>query len=163
MQQAHAYIAVDVVVFAVDGNRLETLLVKIRDGVFAGRWAFPGGLVGVGESLEQVARRELGAVTGKSNVYLEQLRTFGEPDRDSGARVVSTAYVALLPRKLAPRAVERYADAAWFPMQRLPALAYDHDEMVRFAIERLRAKLAYSNIVYGLLPPEFTLGQLQEI
>lgn len=161
--QAHAYVAVDVVIFAVAGDRLETLLVEIHDGPFAGGWAFPGGLVGVGESLERVAMRELGAVTGREDVYLEQLRTFGDPQRDPGARVVSTAYFALLPTKVEPRIAPRYARAAWFPTRRLPALAYDHEEMARLALERLRAKLGYSNIVYGLLPREFTLGQLQEI
>ena len=161
--QAHAAIAVDVVIFAVGGDRLDTLLVKVRDGSFAGRWAFPGSLVGIGESLEEVARRELGLVTGESGVYLEQLFTFGDPGRDPSARVVSTAYLALLPAEVAPRATGRYAEATWFPVARLPPLAYDHDAMAGRALERLRAKLAYSNIVYGLLPGEFTLGQLQEM
>jgi 8-oxo-dGTP diphosphatase len=161
--QAHAAIAVDVVIFAVGGDCLDTLLVKVRDGSFAGRWAFPGSRVGVGESLEEVARRELDAVTAESGVYLEQLFTFGDPSRDPSARVVSTAYLALLPTEVAPRTPGRYAEATWFPVSRLPPLAYDHDAMARRALERLRAKLAYSNIVYGLLPGEFTLGQLQEM
>jgi 8-oxo-dGTP diphosphatase len=166
-EQAHAYVAVDVAVFAVGGARspggLEMLLVKVRDGEFAGRWAFPGSLVGVGESLEQVAKRELAAVTGASGAYLEQLFTFGDPERDPRARGVSTAYLALLPAEVVPRTSGRYAEATWFPARALPALAYDHDAMARQALERLRAKLAYSNIVYGLLPREFTLRQLQEI
>jgi 8-oxo-dGTP diphosphatase len=161
--RAHAYIAVDVVIFTIDGGKLATLLVKIREGAFAGRWAFPGSLVRADESLEEVAIRELGAITGRSDVVLEQLRTFGDRDRDPQARVVSTAYLALLSEKSPPRVAERYADAAWLPAGALPSLAYDHDEMARRAVERLRAKLAYSNIVYGLLPAEFTLGQLQEV
>lgn len=161
--QAHAYVAVDVVILTIDEGALVTLLVKVREGPFAGRWAFPGSLVGVGESLEEVAVREVKAITDRDDVYLEQLRTFGDRDRDPQARVVSTAYLGLMARREEPRLSERYADAAWRRVDRLPRLAYDHDEMARVALERLRAKLAYSNIVYGLLPPEFTLGELQGV
>jgi 8-oxo-dGTP diphosphatase len=153
--QRHAAIAVDVVIFSIDAGRLSTMLVRIGAGPFAGRWAFPGSLVRVDEALEEVAVRELRAITGRDDVYLEQLRTFGEPDRDPRARVVSTAYLALMPRPVPPRVNERYTAAAWFEAARLPRLAYDHDDMAR-------AKLAYSNIVYGLLGPEFTLGELQD-
>jgi 8-oxo-dGTP diphosphatase len=159
--QAHAFIAVDVVIFTIDAGALATLLVKIREGPFAGRWAFPGSLVGVDESLEEVAVRELRAITGRADIYLEQLRTFGDRDRDPQARVVSTAYLGLMPRREDPQVSERYAGASWFRVDRLPQLAYDHDEMARAAVERLRAKLGYTNIVYGLLAPEFTLGELQ--
>lgn len=161
--QAHAYIAVDVVIFTIDAGGLATLLVKIREGPHAGAWAFPGSLVGVDESLEAVAERELRAITGRDDVYLEQLRTFGERDRDPQARVVSTAYLGLMPHREDPRVNARYAEASWFPVDRLPRLAYDHEEMARTALERLRAKLGYSNIVYGLLAPDFTLGELQDV
>lgn len=162
-QQAHAYVAVDVIVFTIDAGELEALLVKVRQGPFAGRWAFPGSLVGVGESLEQVAVRELTQRTGLEGVYLEQLRTFGDPDRDPQARVVSTAYFALVARKDLVRTSGKYADVDWFPVRSLPPLAYDHGAMARCALARLRAKLEYTNIVYSLLPREFTLGELQEI
>jgi 8-oxo-dGTP diphosphatase len=161
--QAHAYLAVDVIVMTVAARELVALLVKVGEGPFAGRWAFPGGLVGLGESLEQAARRELNAQTGLRDLYLEQLGTFGDPDRDPRARVVSTAYFALVRGKGAVRASGRYAGVGWFPMRRLPRLAYDHNEMARVALGRLRAKVEYSNIVYSLLPPEFTLGDLQEV
>jgi 8-oxo-dGTP diphosphatase len=161
--QLHAYIAVDVVLFTVDAE-LGTLLVKVRDGAFAGRWAFPGRLVGVGESLEEVATRELRALSGVDDIYLEQLRTFGRPDRDPQARVVSTAYFGLAPAAGTLHRAPRYAEAAVFPVRRLPLpLAYDHEDMAACALDRLRSKLAYSNIVYGLLPVEFTLGELQEV
>jgi 8-oxo-dGTP diphosphatase len=96
-------------------------------------------------------------------VYLEQLRSFGDPGRDPQARVISTAYFALVPAKERVAGSTKYADVGWFPVRRLPRLAYDHDAIARAALERLRAKLAYTNIVYGLLPAEFTLGELQEI
>lgn len=161
--QAHAYLAVDVIVMTVEAGELLALLVKVGEGPFAGSWAFPGGLVGLGESLEEAARRELNAQTGLRDLYLEQLGTFGEPQRDPRARVVSTAYFALVRSKEVVRAGERYAAVGWFPMRRLPRLAYDHNEMARLALQRLRAKVTYSNIVYSLLPAEFTLGELQRV
>jgi len=161
--QAYAYLAVDVIVFTVDERDLKALLVKIRGGPFAGKWAFPGGMVGIAEPLDTAAERELTAQTGLDDLYLEQLRTFGKPDRDPRARVVSTAYFALAPRKAVRRSGGRYADVAWFPVRRLPPLAYDHDTMVAHALERLRSKLEYTNIVYSLLPAEFTLGELQDL
>jgi 8-oxo-dGTP diphosphatase len=115
------------------------------------------------ESLEDAARRELSAKTGLRGVYLEQLRSFGDPGRDPQARVISTAYFALVPAKEMVQGSAKYTDVGWFPVRRLPRLAYDHDAIARTALERLRAKLAYTNIVYGLLPVEFTLGELQGI
>jgi 8-oxo-dGTP diphosphatase len=161
--QAHAYLAVDVVIMTADARELLALLVKVKDGPFAGQWAFPGGLVGLGESLDQAAQRELEEQTGLSDVYLEQLRTFGDPQRDPRARVVSTAYFALVRGKETVRTTGKYADVAWFPLRQLPQLAYDHNEIARHALERLRAKVEYTNIVYGLLSREFTLGELQDV
>jgi 8-oxo-dGTP diphosphatase len=160
---AHAAVAVDVVILTTDAGELSALLVEVKDGPFAGRWAFPGSLVGAGESLEEVAIREFRATTGLSDIYLEQLRTFGDPRRDPRGRVVATAYCALVPNQGVVKGGGRYGDVAWFPVRRLPPLAYDHDEMARCALERLRGKLAYTNIVYGLLPAEFTLRELQDV
>lgn len=161
--EAHPYVAVDVVVFAIADGTLEVLLVRVGEGPHAGRWAFPGGLVGLGESLDQAAMRALTRKTGLKGLYLEQLRTFGDPGRDPRGRVVSTAYFALVSRKDAVRTSRRYAGVGWFPFRSLPELAYDHRAVARCALARLRAKLAYTNIVYGLLPREFTLGELQGI
>ena len=161
--QAHAYLAVDVVIMTVDARQLFGLLVKVKEGPCGGQWAFPGGLVGLGESLDQAAQRELEVQTGLRDVYLEQLRTFGDPERDPRARVVSTAYFALVRSRETVNSGGKYADVAWFRMRRLPRLAYDHKEIAAHALERLRAKLEYTNIVYSLLPREFTLGQLQDV
>jgi len=161
--QPHPYAAVDVVIFTIDAGELKTLVVQVREGPFAEWWAFPGGLVGLDESLDDAARRELSVKTGIGGIYLEQLCTFGDPHRDPRARVVSTAYFALVPAKHILERSEKYADLEWFPVRSLPALAYDHERIARAALERLRAKLAYTNLVYALLPDEFTLGELQEI
>lgn len=162
-------VAVDVVVFTVapasNGQkpRLLALLVKVKEGPFAGRWAFPGGRVPAAETLDEAARRELSSQTGLARVFLEQLYTFGDPGRDPGGRVVSVAYFALVPAAPALRQVARYAEAAWFPVRALPPLAYDHDRVARVAVRRLRAKLGYSNVAWSLLPPEFTLGDLERL
>ena len=164
-------VAVDVAVFTVIARALHLLLVQVQHGAFRGRWALPGGRVGVDESLDQAARRELTAQTGLSDVYLEQLYTFGSPQRDPHGRVVSVAYVALIahsgrfadpPAPTVPHQA-KYAAVAWRRVTRLPPLAYDHRAVVRTALARLRAKLAYTNLAYTLLPRAFTLGELQEM
>jgi len=161
---ASPLVAVDVVIFTIDAGQLTALLVEVKSGPFAGRWAFPGGLVPVGEAPDATAIRELLAQTGIRDVYLEQLRSFGDPSRDPYAHVVSIAYFALVPAKgQAPAGNPKYARLAWFPVRALPSLAYDHNAIAQYALERLQAKLEYTNIVYSLLPHEFTLGELQEI
>jgi 8-oxo-dGTP diphosphatase len=160
-------VAVDVAVFTVLDSALHVLLVEPRAGAFAGQWALPGGRVRAEESLDRAARRELAAQTGLRGVYLEQLYTFGSPGRDPQGRVVSVAYVALIPHGsrflAAPQRGAKYAHVAWRPVVRLPRLGYDHRAVVRTALGRLRAKLAYTNLVYTLLPEAFTLGELQEM
>ncbi len=157
-------VAVDVVIFSLDGDHLAALLVQVKKGPFAGRWAFPGGLVPAGESLDATAARELHEKTGIRDVYLEQLYTFGHPRRDPSAHVVSVAYFALVPEPVRPAADDpKYARVEWRPVDHLPPLAYRHNEVAEYALQRLRAKLAYSNIAYGLLPKEFTLGELQHV
>ena len=151
-------VAVDVAVFTVLGRALQALLVRVQRGVFAGGWALPGGRVRADETLERAARRLLAAETGVRGIYLEQLYTFGHPERDPHGRVVSVAYFALI-----PHGGRTFPDAAWRPVARLPRLAYDHRAVLRTALARLRAKLAYTNLVYTLLPPSFTLGELQEM
>lgn len=157
-------VAVDVVIFTIDGGRLKTLLVRVKNGPFAGRWAFPGGLVPIGEAPEKTATRELLAQTGIGDVYLEQLRTFGDPSRDPAAHVVSIAHFALLPSKAESEPLSaKYAGVQWAPVQSLPPLAYDHSGIAAYALERLRGKLAYTNVAYSLLPDGFTLTELQAV
>lgn len=164
LAQTHPRVAVDAVLFTIAAKTLKTLLVKIKKGPFVGRWAFPGGLVQVGESLDEAARRELYEKTGVQDLYLEQLYTFGDAQRDPTAHTVAVAYFALVPPiGQALRSGEKYADVGWFPVRALPQLAYDHNAIAAYALQRLQAKLGYTNIVYSLLPREFTLAEIQEI
>jgi 8-oxo-dGTP diphosphatase len=159
-------VAVDVAIFTVLDRSLQVLLVEVQRGAFAGRWALPGGRVQMEESLDQAARRELAARTGVRRVYLEQLYTFGSPARDPHGRVVSVAYFALIAHSGRFQGTHRdlrYAGVVWSPVARLPDLAYDHRAVVTTALARLRAKLTYTNLVYGLLPVTFTLSELQEM
>ena len=163
--EPRAAVAVDVAVFTVRAGVLHVLLVQARGGPFAGWWTLPGGRVREDESLDDAAARELLAQTALGDVYLEQLYSFGHPQRDPHDRVVSVAYVGLVadPAQVTgPAAAGKYEAVAWQPVARLPALAYDHAAIVRLAVARLRAKLQYTNLAYTLLPPSFTLAELQE-
>ena len=158
-------VAVDTVVFVVDESRLKTYLVQLKGGPLRGKWAFPGGLVRVGEVLDAAADRELRSTTGLTCAYLEQLFTFGDPSRDPRSHVVSVAYMALIPdpaRIVAPSS--KYAAGGWFEVaSQLPPLAYDHTQMADYALSRLKAKLEYTNIAAFLLPKSFTFKELEDV
>jgi len=131
---------------------------------FEGKWALPGGFVHLDETLDQAARRELEEETGVSKVFLEQLYTFGELDRDPRERVVSVAYYALV--RLSDHRVKAATDAreaGWFAVADAPSLAFDHDRILELALARLKAKVRYQPIGFELLPPKFTLTQLQRL
>jgi 8-oxo-dGTP diphosphatase len=160
----HPAVTTDVVVFTIRERRLQLLLVRRAAEPFAGQWALPGGFLDIGEGLDRGAARELEEETGVADVYLEQLYTFGRPDRDPRERVISVAYFALVPsERLDVKAASDAADAAWFPISGLPPLAFDHDEIIRAAHRRLVAKLDYSTIAFQFLPEAFTLSELQEV
>lgn len=156
-------LTVDIVVFTLRDEQLLVLLVQRRSDPFAGEWALPGGFVEMDESLESAAARELEEETGVQDAYLEQLYTYGEPGRDPRGRVVSVAYYALIPAdaRLQPEGGNDAAKARWFPVERLPRLAFDHAEIISYALRRLRYKLEYSAVGFQLLPEEFTLSELQ--
>ena len=157
-------VATDVVIFTVEDNTLKVLLIGMNKEPYKDHWALPGGLVKPNESVEESAQRNLQEKTGVKNVYLEQLYTFGEVDRDPFGRVVSVAYYALIPtRGVKLKTSKDYTDIKWFDIKKLPALAYDHQQIVKTAVKRLQAKLEYTNIVYSLLPKEFSLSELQSI
>ena len=159
-----AMVGVDVVIFTVAENKLKVLLIKMKKAPFIDRWAMPGGLIGINESVDEAALRNLKSKTGVKEVFLEQLYTFGEVNRDPFGRVISVAYFALIPSLgLKLKTTAEYGDVRWFDLESLPKLAYDHKKMLHYAVARLQAKLAYTNIVCNLLPIEFTLGELQEI
>lgn len=163
-KQEHSWVAVDVVIFTLDHKALKCLLVQVKGETFGGMWAFPGGLVREEESLDEAAKREVHERTGVKDSYLEQLYTFGKPERDPAKRVVSVSYLSLVPnRRVDLNPASKYAAIRWFRADRIPHLAYDHDQVKRLAFQRLRSKLQYTNIVYSLLPSEFTLSELQEV
>jgi 8-oxo-dGTP diphosphatase len=140
----HPALTTDVVLFARREGDLQVLLIRRKKPPFAGAWAFPGGFVNVGESLEEAALRELEEETGTRNVHLEQLRAFGAPGRDPRGHVVTVTYLALVPAGAAlhPRAGDDAARARWWPVHNLPPLAFDHGEILDYALKRLDTGLA---------------------
>jgi 8-oxo-dGTP diphosphatase len=163
-QYPRAALTVDCVVFGFDEGKLKVLLIQRGLPPFKDRWALPGGFVRVDETLDAAARRELAEEAGLKEVFLEQLYTFGELNRDPRERVVSLAYYALV--KLTAHQTEAATDAAdarWFPVKDVPKLAFDHADILAIALERLKAKVRYRPIGFELLPPKFTLSQLQHL
>jgi 8-oxo-dGTP diphosphatase len=156
-------VTVDVVIFTIQQGVLKVLLVKRLIDPFIGQFAIPGGFVLEDEDLEQAAERELREETGVSDVYLEQLYSFGKPDRDPRGRVVTIAYFALISADRTLKAGTDAAEAAWYPMDDLPPLAFDHAMILNYALERLRNKLEYTTVGFQLLPEKFTLTELQEV
>src|ERR1043165_7366500 len=159
-----AALTVDCVVFGFDEGELKVLLIQRALEPFKGRWALPGGFVRVDETLDEAARRELAEEAGLKDVFLEQLYTFGAVDRDPRERVVSAAYYALV--KLAAhetKAATDATDARWFPLSQVPKLAFDHAGILATGMARLKSKVRYQPIGFELLPPKFTLSQLQHL
>ncbi len=157
-------LAVDAIVFAYRNEKLKVLLIQPKYGPFIDRWALPGGFVLDNESLQDAVHRELQEETGIKVNYLEQLYTFGDVERDPRKRVVSVAYFALVnPRNLVLKADTDAAKADWFDILELPELAYDHGDILRVAIERLKAKLQYQPIGFDLLPKAFPFSDLEKL
>jgi 8-oxo-dGTP diphosphatase len=155
-------VAVDLVIFTVREGALQVLLIERGVPPYKGQWALPGGFVLERETLEEAARRELQEETGLKDVYLEQLYTFGDPDRDPRGRTIAVAYFALTPP--APlHASTDAANAAWHPAAAAPKLAFDHAKILKAGQQRLRAKLGYTTVGFELLPRQFTLSELQQL
>jgi 8-oxo-dGTP diphosphatase len=157
-------VTVDCVVFAVDQDDLKVLLIQRDLEPFAGQWALPGGFVKMEETLDAAARRELREETGLERVFLEQLYTFGEPERDPRGRVISVAYYALV--NLSDHRVHAATDArdaSWFAVWDTPTLAFDHAAILETALARLKGKVRYQPIGFELLPGKFTLTELQRL
>ncbi|OGO51952.1 MAG: hypothetical protein A2148_04505 [Chloroflexi bacterium RBG_16_68_14] len=152
-----------VVIFTVVDGDLQALLIRRSGDPYRGLWAIPGGLLQSGESLVAAATRKLVDETGVQDVYLEQLYTFNHLDDVTPGGSVAVTYFALVDHdraRLADRADWR---PAWFGMHRLPKLAFRNEEVLQYALERLRNKLKYTNVAYSLLPARFTLSQLQRV
>ena len=161
---SNARVTTDVVIFTIRGQALKILLIRRGAKPYKGRWALPGGFLHENEDIDDCARRELREETGVSGVYLEQLYTFGHPKRDPRGRVVTIAYFALIPSdKIQLHAATDAAAVAWFSMDDLPRLAFDHAAILTMAHERLVAKLDYSTIAFQFMPEQFTLSDLQAV
>lgn len=159
----HPSVTVDIVVFTLRAGHFEVLLVRRGQPPYEGLWALPGGFVGIDESLRRAAWRELREETGVNAAYLEQLYTFGRPDRDPRERVISVAYLALLPPGRYPiRADSDAIEVDWWPVDDPPALAFDHARILHKATERIRGRLSYSSVALQLMPAEFTMPELQQ-
>lgn len=159
-----AALTVDCVVFGLDERDLKVMLIRRALPPFRGKWALPGGFVRLDETLEQAARRELQEETGLEKVFLEQLYTFGAIDRDPRERVVTVAWYALV--RLSNHRVKAATDAcdaAWFALDVLPQLAFDHAQILQAAYRRLQSKVRYEPLGFELLPIKFTLTQLQTL
>jgi 8-oxo-dGTP diphosphatase len=163
-QYPRAALTVDCVIFGLDQEDLKVMLIQRDLEPFAGQWALPGGFVHIEETLEEAAQRELAEETGITNVFLEQLYTFGDVDRDPRERIISVAYYALVNLEgYNIKASSDARDAAWFPITDMPPLAFDHDRIFDTALKRLKGKISYQPIGFELLPRKFTLSQLQKL
>jgi 8-oxo-dGTP diphosphatase len=151
--------AVPVVLAPLEG-RLQVLVVRRVEDPFAGTWVLPGGFMSPSEKPEETAQRKLTEKTGMGAVYLEQLQTYAEPERDPRGWIPSVAYLALIDAAVLRR---EESAAQWVPVDPLPSLGFDHKRIVGDAVERLRGKLWWSNIAMGLLPERFTMPQARRV
>ena len=161
-------VTVDVVLLTIQGGVLQALVIKRANPPHRGRWALPGGFVGIDESLDDAARRKLDEEAGVRGIFLEQLYTFGEPRRDPRTRVISVAYYALAAAERVHAVVPtpEAADARFITipdeLDKL-SMAFDHRLILEVALERIRGKLEYAPIAFQLLPRTFTLTELQQV
>ena len=163
-QYPHPAVTTDIVIFTIQQEKLKVLLIRRLSEPFQNGWALPGGFVEIEEDLEQAALRELREETGISGVYLEQLYTFGTPERDPRERVITVAYYSLVPIDgLNLDAGSDARETTWFDIEDLPELAFDHRQIISKAKQRLTAKLAYSTIALQFMPSKFTLSELQRV
>lgn len=154
-------VTVDTIIFSVADDDLKVLLVERDHWPYEGQWALPGGFIDMDESLEAAAIRVLDEKTGVNDVYLEQLYTFGDPDRDPRTRVITVAYYALVNADEVE--IPEDSRAEWYSAYNLPDLAFDHDDILDYAVKRLRWKLEYTTAAFSFLPEKFTLTELQDV
>ena len=157
------HVAVDSIIFGYDegGRELKVLLLKRNFQPAKGEWSLMGGFLKNGESVDTAAKRILHQLTGLSNVYMEQLYTFGELDRDPGARIISIAYFALIKINDSDLELVRNHGATWVPFSAMPPLIFDHEAMVSRALKKLQIRARTQPIGFELLPDKFTIPQLQ--
>jgi len=159
-------VTVDIIICTIgEEYAVKVLLIKRKHPPFRNSWAIPGGFVDIDkeETLEQAAARELKEETGLTNIYIEQLKTYGDPKRDPRTRVITVAYFALIPaQKLkVVRAGDDAKEAKWFLLAELPSLAFDHRKILEDVKRRLKGKISYAPIAFEFVPEKFTWAQLQ--
>lgn len=157
-------VTVDVVALTIRGGALHVLLVQRGEQPYAGLWALPGGFIRPGEDLPEAAARELDEETGLTGrVHIEQLASYGTPERDPRMRIVSISYLAFAPDLPDPRAGSDAADAAWHRVDRLPKLAFDHERILGDGLERARDKLEYTPLATAFAGERFTISELRTV
>ncbi|MBN1314880.1 MAG: NUDIX hydrolase [Anaerolineales bacterium] len=158
-------VTVDVVIFSFFDSQFQVLLIKRGRWPFQGSWALPGGFVDMNETLQAAALRELEEETGVTDVYLEQLYTFGDPGRDPRTRVISVVYLAFVPAGLVkPRAGDDADDARWWSINSLPEeLAFDHAEILNLACDRLIVMLERSGGIQKWIPGDMSPEELRSV
>lgn len=162
-QYPHPAVTTDCVIFGYDLREgLSILLVQRGIDPFKGRWAFPGGFLRMDEDADTGARRELMEETGFEAESITQFGAFTAVDRDPRERVITIAYLALV-RKGDVQGGDDAADARWFPVTAVPPLAFDHDRILRIALERLKEQIHFRPVGFELLPEVFTMSQLQAL
>lgn len=158
----HPSVTADCVIFGFDGTTIKVLLIQRGIEPFKGKWAFPGGFMNIDETVEECAKRELEEETGLKNVSVEQFYTFSDVNRDPRERVITVAHYALV--KLSEvKGGDDAASARWFSMDEVPSLAFDHDRILRIAVNRLKERICFEPIGFELLPEVFTMTELQNL
>ena len=158
----HPAVTTDSVIFGFDGTKLKVLLIERGQEPHKARWAFPGGFVRMDESCEEGALRELQEETNMSCSYMEQFRTYSNPNRDPRERIITVAYLALV-KTQEVQAGDDASKAQWFDINEVPQLAFDHDVILRDALKHLRERIHFQPIGFELLPEKFTMRQLQNL
>lgn len=161
--QTRFLVAVDCIVFGFDGEQFKLLLIQRGFAPERKRWSLMGGFIQPEESLELAANRVLKQLTGLEGVYLEQLQTFGDPNRDPVERTLAVAYFALIDIQQYEKQISHEYNADWFLLDEMPQLIFDHEQMVETAMKRLRYKAALHPVLFELLPEKFTIPQLKNL
>jgi 8-oxo-dGTP diphosphatase len=158
----HPALVADCVIFGFDGVSIKVLLIQRGIEPYKGQWAFPGGFMKIDETAEECAKRELEEETGLKNAAVEQLYTFSDVNRDPRERVITVAHYALV-RLSEVKGGDDAASARWFAMDEVPSLAFDHDRILRMAVNRLKERICFEPIGFELLPEVFTMTELQNL
>ena len=159
----HVLVALDCIIFGFDKNELKLLLIKRDFEPEMGKWSLMGGFLQSNESLDEGAGRILNNLTGLKNIYLEQLHSFGEVNRDPVERTISVAYYSLIDIHSHDKELVKQNSASWFSLNEIPDLIFDHEKMVNSALKMLRSKASHQPVGFELLPEKFTLPELQKL